>query len=169
MKLTTLLEDDKISEEGTGRELSPDTLYERQWALGVLKNALVALRHECESARFAILEPVVSGERTDEGYIELASQLGLTVSGVKGAVRRLRQRYGELLRAEVAETVGNREEIEAELRYLQHGVDRRAEFGGGASPRPAGPDPRGRTVAPGRRGGRARPLARCAPSRPQTR
>jgi len=109
-------------EQQPSKDLSPDVLYERRWALSVLENALVALRDEYEIAgegvRFATLEPVLSGERADEGYAALASQLGLTVSGVKAAVRRLRLRFGELLRAEVGDTVNDRADIEEELRYL---------------------------------------------------
>jgi RNA polymerase sigma-70 factor (ECF subfamily) len=98
--------------------LSPDALYEREWARGVLSNALAALRRETESVRFAILEPALTGEGTD-GYSMLAGQLGLTVNGVKAAVHRLRQRYGELLRAEVSDTLNTRADTEDELRYLQ--------------------------------------------------
>lgn len=109
-------------EREPSRELPPDALYDRRWALTLLDRVFAILRQEYEAAgegaRFVALHPTLSGERTDEGYAALASQLGLTVNGVKAAVRRLRRRYSELLRAEVAETVGSRADIDAELQYL---------------------------------------------------
>jgi len=105
-----------------GNQLAPDALYDRRWALTVLERTMAALRQrhaeEGQAERFAILEPAIPGERTEEGYAALANRLGLSVNGVKTAVRRLRQQFGELLRAEVGDTVAGRNDIEAEMRQL---------------------------------------------------
>jgi hypothetical protein len=67
---------------------------------------------------FQHLRPCLTGAEPVLPYAELGFGLGMTESAVKMAVHRLRRRYGELLRAEIAETVANPQEVEAEIRYL---------------------------------------------------
>jgi len=102
--------------------LSPEQLFDRNWALAVLDQAFGMLRKEFEqqgtSARFARLKPFLWNESTREEYAKAGVDLGLTPAAVKMAVHRLRHRYGELLRQEVARTVESPFEIEAEMRYL---------------------------------------------------
>jgi RNA polymerase sigma factor (sigma-70 family) len=102
--------------------LTPDALFDRRWALTVLDRAMLTLRQRQaaagEAARFAILEPAVPGERTEQGYAALGEKLGLSVNGVKTAVRRLRQQFGEILRAEIGDTVAGRSDIDGEMRHL---------------------------------------------------
>jgi transcription initiation factor IIE alpha subunit len=57
-------------------------------------------------------------EREDVSYDELARELSISTTDVKRLLHQLRQRYRKLLRAEVAHTVGNKTEVEDELRYL---------------------------------------------------
>ena len=64
------------------------------------------------------LRPHLQGDRNGRPYAEIAMDLALTEGAVKVTVHRLRQRYGELLRAEVARTVGSEAEIAEELRHL---------------------------------------------------
>ena len=64
------------------------------------------------------LRPCLTGAEHLLPYAELAVLLGLSESGVKMAVQRLRRRYGEMLRLEIAQTVSGPEEIEEELRGL---------------------------------------------------
>ena len=59
-----------------------------------------------------------AGDKNAPPYAEVAAELGLTESGVKSAVFRLRQRYRELVREEVANTVESPEEVDGEIRYL---------------------------------------------------
>jgi RNA polymerase sigma-70 factor (ECF subfamily) len=59
-----------------------------------------------------------SGDKNGPPYAEVAIELGLTESGVKAAVFRLRQRYRELVREEVANTVDSAEAVDGEIRYL---------------------------------------------------
>ena len=108
----------------------PDALYDRGWAAVLLDRALVALRAELEQSGrrdlFDRLKVFVWGEKNALSYAAMAEQLGMTEGAVKVAVHRLRQRYGELLRAEVAQTVTTPVEVEEELRYLvsviRHGL-----------------------------------------------
>ena len=103
-------------------EQPPDTLYDRGWAAILLERALAALRAEfAQSGKeglFERLKVFVWGEKNALSYAAMAEQLGMTEGAVKVAVHRLRQRYGELLRAEVALTVTTTAEVNEELRYL---------------------------------------------------
>jgi RNA polymerase sigma-70 factor (ECF subfamily) len=100
----------------------PDALYDRGWAGILLDRALTALRGEFECSGkqdlFERLKVFVWGEKNALSYAAMAEQLDLTEGAVKVAVHRLRQRYGELLRAEIAQTVATPVEVEEELRYL---------------------------------------------------
>jgi RNA polymerase sigma-70 factor (ECF subfamily) len=103
-------------------ELSAERLYDRRWALTVLERAMERLRREYdEPARrrvFDELAVLLSGDRPGLTYVELGGRLGLSEASVKVAVHRLRQRYGECVRAEVAETVSQPAQIEEELQQL---------------------------------------------------
>lgn len=100
----------------------PDTLYDGGWAAVLMDRALTALRTEFQHAGklelFERLKGFVWGEKCGLSYAEMAGQLGMTEGAVKVAVHRLRQRYGELLRAEIAQTVSTPAEVNEELRYL---------------------------------------------------
>ena len=67
---------------------------------------------------FAALKPCLVGDRAAQPYAELAAKLGMEEGAVKVAVHRLRQRYRELLRAEIANTVDSPSEVDAEMRHL---------------------------------------------------
>lgn len=97
-------------------------MYDQGWAAVLLDRAFKALRLEFEHAGkldlFERLKGFVWGEKSALSYAEMAAQLGMTEGAVKVAVHRMRQRYGELLRAEVAQTVSTPAEVNEELRYL---------------------------------------------------
>jgi DNA-directed RNA polymerase specialized sigma24 family protein len=101
---------------------TPETLFEKRWARTLLTRALEDLRREMESSgdtdRLRRLEPYLTGSVRGRGYAHVAAELGLTEDAVKAAVRRLRKRFGKLLRAEVAETVENPGDVDEEIRYL---------------------------------------------------
>ena len=103
-------------------EKPDDSLYDRGWAAILMERALGALRAEFEQAGkqalFERLKVFVWGEKNALSYVAMAAELGMTEGAVKVAVHRLRQRYGELLRNEVAQTVSTPAEINEELRYL---------------------------------------------------
>ena len=85
------------------------------------------LRHESEAdgkgELFEALKQSLTGDEPSRS--ETAARLGLSESALKAAVHRLRQRYRELLRAEIAETVSTRTEIDDEMRYLVEVLRRR--------------------------------------------
>jgi RNA polymerase sigma factor (sigma-70 family) len=103
-------------------ELSADKLFERRWALTLLDSVLVRLRQEFATEgklpMFEKLKPTLTGARESEPYAELAAQLQMTEGAVKVAVHRLRQRYRDLLRSEIASTVSTASEVDDEIRYL---------------------------------------------------
>lgn len=103
-------------------ERPPDTIYDREWAAVVLERAMAGLRAEFERsgklALFERLKPLVWGEKNALTFSAMAAELGMSEGGVKVALHRLRQRFGELLRSEIAETVASPVEVEEELKYL---------------------------------------------------
>lgn len=102
--------------------LTPEQVFERRWALTVLERALARLRREQEDAdrgrEFGQLEGFLTGQGADASYREVAEQLGTTESAVKSSIHRLRQRFGQLLRAEIAETVSSPAEVDDEVKHL---------------------------------------------------
>lgn len=103
--------------------LSPDQLYERQWALALLEQVLQTLQAEyIASGRdvwFNALRFAITGERSAIPYSELAQSLGATEEAVKVAVHRLRKRYRQALRAAIAETVASDAAVDEELIALR--------------------------------------------------
>lgn len=101
---------------------SPDRLFDRSWALTLLERALVRLRDEQaaagQSSRFEQLRDRLTGEPDALPYAELAAKSGQSEAAMKMAVSRLRRRYGELLREEIAQTVSRPEDAEQEIRHL---------------------------------------------------
>lgn len=102
--------------------LTPEKLYEQNWALALLDTVYHQLRAEYEvagkKALFAELKFCLTGERSRVPYATLAARMGMPENTVKTLVHRLRARYRELLRAEVANTVATPGEIDEELRCL---------------------------------------------------
>ena len=100
----------------------PDVLFDRQWAVTLLDRTLLTLSEEyVASGRARLFEHLRDCLARDESalsYAEIAARLNLTEAAVKMAVQRLRGRYREILRSEIAETVSTEAEIEEELRYL---------------------------------------------------
>jgi RNA polymerase sigma-70 factor (ECF subfamily) len=100
----------------------PDAWFDRQWALTVMDRALNALEAEFTAAdkagQFRCLQPWLVGETEALSQADAARQLGLTEGAMKVAIHRLRKRFRELLRAQIAQTVVEGEEVDAEFRYL---------------------------------------------------
>jgi len=106
----------------TGTDLSPDILYERQWATLVVQEAIHLLKQEYEAegqgALFEQIHLLLQGDREQTTYSEIGDCLGMGESAVKSAAFRMRRRYRELLRAVVANTVNDPLEVDEELRHL---------------------------------------------------
>jgi RNA polymerase sigma factor (sigma-70 family) len=104
------------------RELNPEELYERSWALQFLDHVRARVRQmyaeEGKADRYQTLERFLPGEEDPPSYAEAAAQLGVPEGTVKSEVHRLKRRYGELLREEVAHTVASPGQIDDELHYL---------------------------------------------------
>jgi RNA polymerase sigma-70 factor (ECF subfamily) len=102
--------------------LTPEQIYERRWALTVLERTLGRLGREQEDAdrgrEFRVLEGYLTGEKSRTSYREVAAELGTTEGAVKMSIHRLRQRFGQLLRAEIAETVSSPTEVDDEVKHL---------------------------------------------------
>lgn len=96
--------------------------YDRAWAAMLMERALLALRAEFEQVGklelFERLKACVWGERNAMSYAAMGEQVAMTEGAVKVAVHRLRHRYGQLLRSEIAQTVSTPVEADEELRYL---------------------------------------------------
>jgi RNA polymerase sigma-70 factor (ECF subfamily) len=101
---------------------SAEKIYERRWALTLLDRVLELLKAEAEAAgkgtQFEQLKSALTADRRQAPYAELGQRIGLTEGAVKVAVHRLRQRYRELLRAEIAHTVSDPKAVDAEIRHL---------------------------------------------------
>ncbi len=102
--------------------VTPEQHFERRWALTLLETVVQRLQAEYEQDGkgdlFAALNPCLVGDRTSQPYEELAAKLNTSEGAVKSAVHRLRQRYRQLLRDEIAQTVAGPGEVEEELRHL---------------------------------------------------
>ena len=102
--------------------LSADLLYDRRWALTVLDRVFARLREESRASPngplLERLNTLLSDEPDRPSRAEIAREFGMTENAVKQAFHRLRQRYRQLLREEVAHTVATPAEIEDELRHL---------------------------------------------------
>ena len=104
---------------------TPERIFDRRWALTMLEGALSAL--EAESAAegkaelFGALKPTLTADgrdANDESYRDLAGRLGTTEGALKVAAHRLRRRYREILRGQIAETVERPEDVDEEIRDL---------------------------------------------------
>lgn len=100
----------------------PETFYVRGWALAVLSAAMLRLREDYATRGredvYSALAGTLEGEPAAQHYKELAVALNLSLSGVKMAAARLRERFRAALRQEVATTVVDESEVDEELRYL---------------------------------------------------
>jgi len=102
--------------------LTAEKIFDRRWATTLLGQAMAKLRQECQHNQkldlFNRVEGRLSGEKGEKSYGEIAASLNMTTGALKVAVHRLRQRYGELVRIEISQTVATAAEIDDELRYL---------------------------------------------------
>ncbi|HEY3380895.1 MAG TPA: sigma-70 family RNA polymerase sigma factor [Vicinamibacterales bacterium] len=101
---------------------TPESIYQRRWALTLLDRALARLRDEFHAAGkgalFGRLEGHLTGDQEALPYAELAQRLGMTEGAVKVAMHRARRRFGALLREEIGETVSTPDAVDGEIREL---------------------------------------------------
>jgi RNA polymerase sigma-70 factor (ECF subfamily) len=122
---TTLSLNVEVGEAAYGFEpveaVTPVDLYERRWAMTVLDRAAARLHEESSDlgrGQLVHLKQYLTSADPQVPYREAASALGISESAVKSAVHRLRKQLGQCLRAEVAETVSDSSEVDAEVRHL---------------------------------------------------
>jgi RNA polymerase sigma-70 factor (ECF subfamily) len=105
---------------------TPETLYERHWALTVIDRVLAGLRAEWNAAgrvdEFDALKTCLLGSTPAGGYAAVAGRLGSSEGAVKTAVHRLRRKFQDRLRAEIRETVSDAADVDDEIRYLLRAV-----------------------------------------------
>ena len=101
---------------------APEAVFERRWALAVLERTMTELRHEYANAGksdlFEAFQSFLPGGHGDASRADLAARRGVSPGAIDVAVHRLRQRFGILLRQQVAQTVSSDAEVDEEIRYL---------------------------------------------------
>jgi RNA polymerase sigma-70 factor (ECF subfamily) len=101
---------------------TPEMLFERRWALTLIEQALARLRAEYaargRAELYDSLKPYVWGDHNTATRAQVATALGLSEEAAKKAVQRLRQRFAEALRREIAQTVSTADEVDEERRHL---------------------------------------------------
>jgi RNA polymerase sigma-70 factor (ECF subfamily) len=101
---------------------TPETLFERRWAMTLLAHAMERLRGElndtADPKRSLRLVECLTGETPQSDYRRIAEEFGMTEASVRVAVHRLRRRYGKLLREEVGRTVADPDKIDSEIRHV---------------------------------------------------
>lgn len=124
-RVVVSLDDDTAEERflrEPAHEESPDRLFERQWAMTVLEAAMKHLDREQVAAGkgrlFAAMKPFLSREPEAGEYAELADRLGMAQGTLAVQVHRLRDRYRQVVREAVADTVASPMEIDDEMRHL---------------------------------------------------
>jgi RNA polymerase sigma-70 factor (ECF subfamily) len=103
-------------------ECAPDRAFDRRWALATLETVRGRLRNELsvssKAELFDLLRPHLFGEVDATPYAQIAVRLGMTTGALKLTVHRLRRRYRELLREEVAHTLANPSDADQEIQHL---------------------------------------------------
>ena len=102
--------------------MSPEKAFERRWALTLLDQVLLRLEAEFaasgKAGLFQELKWFLGGDTAGASYAESSRKLEMTEGALRVAVHRFRQRYRELLRLEIANTVGSPEEVDDEIEHL---------------------------------------------------
>jgi len=101
---------------------APDTFFDRQWAATLVERAVNKLAAECaaadKGAQFNALKPWLLGDLEQLSQAEAAQRLGMSEGAVKVAIHRLRKRFREVVKSEIAQTVDEPAQVQEELSYL---------------------------------------------------
>jgi RNA polymerase sigma factor (sigma-70 family) len=107
---------------------TPERVFDRRWALTLLDRVMSRLKAETsrsgKPSQFDRLKTYLTGDQPQPSYAQTAFELGMSEGAVKVAVHRLRRRFRDLVREEIAQTVSSPDEIEDELRHLWSSVGR---------------------------------------------
>ena len=103
-------------------EPSPDKAFDREWALALLARVIERLQKECEAdgkgKLFEQLKIFLTAGKNGAGQAEVAKALGMEEGAVRVAIHRLRRRYRQLLRDEIAHTLADAADVDEEMRAL---------------------------------------------------
>lgn len=112
----------ELGDAAATARFSPALLFDQRWAKSIVQAALQHLKREMSTAgkeiQFDALKAYLTATAGEGDYATAAKKLGVEVSSVPVLVHRMRQRYRELVREEVAQTVTSPVELEEEMRYL---------------------------------------------------
>lgn len=122
---TLSLEDTEATDARTVRDagvLSPDEAFDRSWALTVVSRSLEALRCECVAEGradfFEHVKPWLTGDAAHGDQSAMAARCGMNANALKVAIHRLKRRFRELLKAEIAGTLEDAGNVEEEMHAL---------------------------------------------------
>jgi RNA polymerase sigma-70 factor (ECF subfamily) len=122
LSLDTEMAERKFKSDLAAAEIPPDLAFERRWALTLLEQTMARLRSEFEHSgkisEFERLKIFLTTDKQEIPYAAVATELGMNESALRVAVHRLRKRYRELFREEIAHTLAEGESVDEELRYL---------------------------------------------------
>jgi DNA-directed RNA polymerase specialized sigma24 family protein len=110
----------QLSDTDPEKELTPDRAFDRQWTLTLLDCVITTLATDYagREAHFALLKTWLMGDDDTFSQAHIAAELSMNEGAVKVAIHRLRKRFRELLRAEIAHTVNDEDDARAELAHL---------------------------------------------------
>lgn len=119
---------ERLYREEDGQNVTGEELYDRRWALALLDQTIVRLRKEFETAgkgvEFEALKPCLAAARGNIVYSDVATLLNTTQAAARVAVHRLRKRFRQLFREQIAQTVVSDTQLEQELRHLLEALSR---------------------------------------------
>ena len=108
---------------------TPETSFDRRWAVALVERVVARLDEEMtrggRGAQFTSLRPYLTGEEPHQTYADAAVALEVSEGSIKVAVHRLRRRFRDLVREEIAHTVSSPDQVDEELRYLWSAAGRR--------------------------------------------
>ena len=114
-------EEERLKRFEPSDELTPEDIFDRHWAMTVVEKVLEQLRRQARRSgtekRFERLAEFITGEG-DESYRTVAQELETNEQAIRAAIYRLRRRFGDLLRREIADTVSDPDQVDDELRFL---------------------------------------------------
>ncbi len=103
-------------------QLTPERLFERQWAITLLGRVMQRLQRDMERSgkgrQFELLKHILSGDSSEVPLADIAAELGQAETATRMAASRMRSRYRELLREEISQTLSSQEDVEDEIRSL---------------------------------------------------
>jgi RNA polymerase sigma factor (sigma-70 family) len=116
------LSDEQVRQFDSSPNAQPGTAFDRHWAASILAQALFRLKTEFagsgKAGQFELLRTYLTAEGATADYTAIAEKLGVAAASVPVLVHRFRQRYRELVRDEVAQTLSSPAELEEEMRHL---------------------------------------------------